>query len=407
MAARRGRSWASALGDVALTVAAVLGTICIALVIAAAFFDVRIILFSTGSMSPTIPAGSAAIVRQIPAADVNVGDVITIERPGRLPITHRATSVAEIPEATTDARRITMRGDANAVDDPAPYDVTHVRLVVFSVPGIAPAVAALGNPWVLGAMTLGATTLVVWVFWPRRRRGSDERGDHDDRGGADGDAPGTGVRERRRARTGAGAGLALLLAAGASLTAPAPMAHAASDERVVQGNVIRLVSIDSAQMSALVPGTSAVWQVGVMADAETPGTITVQLSSTGDAVLELRYDVQACAVRWVDDACAAASTVVVEQPVPLDGVGRDILSMPSDEQRWLRILATRPENADPEASGAVDITVRATGLGDDVSTSPGGSLPVTGTSVPWLLAALAVLLLAAGAGVALHARRQP
>ena len=93
MARQRGRSWAGVAGDVALTVAAVLGTVCILLVIAAALFDVRIILFSTGSMSPTIPAGSAALVRSIPAADVQVGDVVKVERAGQLPITHRVTGV--------------------------------------------------------------------------------------------------------------------------------------------------------------------------------------------------------------------------------------------------------------------------------------------------------------------------
>ena len=92
MAREDKRSWGAVVGDGALTVVAVLGAVCIALVIAAALFDVRIILFSTGSMSPTIPAGSAAVVRHIPAADIAVGDVVTVDRPGKLPITHRVTT---------------------------------------------------------------------------------------------------------------------------------------------------------------------------------------------------------------------------------------------------------------------------------------------------------------------------
>ncbi|MEH3090271.1 MAG: hypothetical protein PGN24_12005, partial [Microbacterium arborescens] len=171
---RRGR-WGVRIADAGLAVAAVAGVLCIVLAIAAVVFDVRVTLFSTGSMSPTIPAGSAAVARGLPAADIRVGDVVTVERPGRLPITHRVTSVAPVPDGMPEARRITMRGDANAVEDPFPYDVERVRLVVFAVPGIAPVVAAAGTPAVMAAVTVAATALVVAVFWPRRRPGPRRR----------------------------------------------------------------------------------------------------------------------------------------------------------------------------------------------------------------------------------------
>lgn len=389
----RGRSWAGVVADAALTVAAVLGTLCIVLVIAAAFFDVRIILFSTGSMSPTIPAGSAAVVRSIPASEVRVGDVITVDRPGKLPITHRATTVSPVP-GSDDLRRITMRGDANPVDDPVPYDVAQVRLVVFSVPGIAPTVAALGNPWVLGGLTIGATALVIGVFWPRSGRRSG--------------APAPAGDRAEPAGVGAGTVIVAVavLAGGGVLGAPGTArADTADDVTVVQGEVIRLVSIDQPQMSDLLPGASASWQVGVSADAETPGTITVSLSSTGDAALDLRYAVRACAVRWVDGACPSAATLLTEQPVPLDGVARDILSMASDEQRWVQVLVTRPLASDAAAAGAVDITLRALGVGDDVSTGTGDGLAPTGSAAPWTLGAIGALLLAVGAGVAVRTRR--
>jgi signal peptidase len=28
-------------------------------------------------------------------------------------------------------------------------------------------IVAMGNPYVLGGLTIGATALVVWAFWPR------------------------------------------------------------------------------------------------------------------------------------------------------------------------------------------------------------------------------------------------
>ncbi len=45
-------------------------------------------------MEPTIPTGSLAVVHEIPASEIAVGDIVTVDRPGQLPITHRVTSVA-------------------------------------------------------------------------------------------------------------------------------------------------------------------------------------------------------------------------------------------------------------------------------------------------------------------------
>lgn len=153
------------LGDIVLWIAALGGVICIVLVVLALTAQITLIMFSTGSMSPTIPAGSVAVVQRVPASDVRVGDVVTVERVDELPITHRITSVSD--GAASEERIITMRGDANASDDPFPYTVTSVRTVLFAVPGIATVIVALGDPLVLGGITVAATLLVVWAFWPR------------------------------------------------------------------------------------------------------------------------------------------------------------------------------------------------------------------------------------------------
>lgn len=162
------RGLGRALADVLLWVAAAAGAVCIVLVILAVTAQITLILFRTGSMSPTIPAGSVAVVQRVAAAEVEVGDVVTVDRQGQLPVTHRVTSVQ--PGATVSERLLTLRGDANAADDPFPYPVTSVRTVLFSVPGVAAVVVALGDPVVLGALTVAATTLVVWAFWPRTPR---------------------------------------------------------------------------------------------------------------------------------------------------------------------------------------------------------------------------------------------
>lgn len=159
------------IGESLLTIASIGGVLCILLVIAAVVFKVSIMMFATGSMTPTIPAGSIAVVREIPAAEAKVGDVTTIMREKLLPITHRITSIT--PSDTPGNMLITMRGDANPSDDPEPYDVATVRKVIFSAPGVAQTIVAVSNPWVMGSITIAMATLVTWAFWPRK--GSQRR----------------------------------------------------------------------------------------------------------------------------------------------------------------------------------------------------------------------------------------
>src|SRR5690606_4283866 len=122
----------------------------------------------TGSMSPTITAGSASLVREIPVEDMEVGDIVTVDRGEKvLPVTHRVTEIRSIDEST-GAVTFEMKGDANAEKDPDPYTAETVRTVMFSVPGVAPILQQWRNPFLLGGITIAASLLVVWAFWPRR-----------------------------------------------------------------------------------------------------------------------------------------------------------------------------------------------------------------------------------------------
>lgn len=160
---------AALVGGVLLWCAAVAGSICILSVIAALTLHLSLIMFKTGSMAPAIPTGSLALVREIPADQIRIGEVVTVDRPGQLPITHRVVKVS----GTGQDRVIVLKGDANPTVDPAPYRVRTVRLVVFSVPRLAYAVVWLSDPPVVGGVTIGVASLVMWAFWPRdgaRRR---------------------------------------------------------------------------------------------------------------------------------------------------------------------------------------------------------------------------------------------
>lgn len=173
-----GRSVGSYLAGGLANLLAAGGVVAVGLVLAAVTMNITLIMFKTGSMSPTIPTGSVAVVKQISADEIRVGDVVTVDRPGRLPVTHRVIEVH--PQAPGEAL-IQMQGDANPNPDPGMYRVESVRKVLWSVPGLANAIVWAGNPLVLGSITLLAAVGVLWTFWPAR----DEDDDSD--AGADAD----------------------------------------------------------------------------------------------------------------------------------------------------------------------------------------------------------------------------
>lgn len=170
------RTFSSRLGDALLVAAAIIGGLCIVLTVAGLLFGYSLIMFRTGSMAPTIPAGSVALVHEIPAAQITVGDIVTVDREDELPITHRVISVDEGPRTTE--REIRMKGDANKDPDATSYVIESARLVKGSVPGMAQTISTLSTPMALGAMTLAATALVAWAFWPKttRRAGASRDG---------------------------------------------------------------------------------------------------------------------------------------------------------------------------------------------------------------------------------------
>ena len=75
-----------------ITLAGLLGVIAI-LVTIAPFFGWTVVRLATGSMTPTFPTDSLLITHSVSAADVSVGDVVMVQRPGQLPITHRVVAM--------------------------------------------------------------------------------------------------------------------------------------------------------------------------------------------------------------------------------------------------------------------------------------------------------------------------
>lgn len=135
----------------------------------------RLLIFRTGSMSPTIPQGSIAVSVPVTAEEIIVGDVITVQRPDAdLPVTHRVTEIRTPEEATTEglppeARELIMQGDGNDTPDARPYTITTARRVIFSVPRAGNALMMAQSPLGMGSMILLAGALTVWAFWPTKR----------------------------------------------------------------------------------------------------------------------------------------------------------------------------------------------------------------------------------------------
>lgn len=321
----------SRLGNLLLNLAAVAGAICILLVILAFFFNITLIMFKTGSMAPTIPAGSVALVREVPAAELKVGDVVTVDRPGQLPITHRITSIVPGPDA--EARTITMRGDANATEDPAPYTILHARIVLGSVPGLAHVIVWFGNPWVLGGLTIALSALVTWAFWPRNTAPARRRGRH---GAGIGSPVGTGSAVL----------VVGLLVGGVLLTPAAPARAEGATEQTLTARTFTLVSVaDSYRMANLTPGEPVTWDLGVK--SRSTGPLTVSMTASGESRLGLVAGISECAQRWEGTVCPHGSrSVTVPGPLALDGVQRTFSDVPSGGTRWYRMTVTMPTAPD-------------------------------------------------------------
>lgn len=164
--------------DVVLGVAALAGLACILWLLASTLFGLQLIIFTSGSMSPTMPTGTAAIAQPITAEQIEVGDVIKVDRDGRLPVTHRVVSVETDP-AVDGGVIVVLKGDANATNDPSPYNVTEAVRIVFPIPGLGTVVEKARTPMYLGGATVVVALLVLWAFWPARKEGSHVAGPHD------------------------------------------------------------------------------------------------------------------------------------------------------------------------------------------------------------------------------------
>lgn len=229
----------SRIREIALWVGAVLGVLCLLLGALAWLFDIRPLVFRSGSMSPAIEAGAVGFAREVPATEVAEGDVVSVVDQRGVRVTHRVVSV------DTSGERVALRlkGDANSKVDQETYRVDDVYRVFGDVPYAGYVVNAASTPW--GLLVCGGfVTLLLVSAFGGSFGGRGSGGDRD--GGADGTS-GTGEGKRRagdgkRALT---RSLASVAAAGVVAIGMAPMGTMASwaDNSRVSSGALRPLSV--------------------------------------------------------------------------------------------------------------------------------------------------------------------
>jgi hypothetical protein len=183
-------------------------------------------------------------------------------------------------------------------------------------------------------------------------------------------------------------------------------AWAASTTQVIQGSVLRLVSVaDWAAAGSLLPGQPVQWDIAVSADAPDPGVVRIGVSATGEARLLL--DVSMCAQAWTETECPGGATELrTGWSIPRDGVEVPLAEIADTETAYLR-LAIFLDPSGGSGAGSTDVRVLARGAGETVTVGSDGALATTGLppGTPWVVGAGAVLVVWGAALVHSRGRR--
>jgi signal peptidase len=122
----------------------------------------RLVVIAGPSMSPAIPMGAVVIERE-PSAAVGLGDIVTVQMPNGVSITHR---VVRIGEAHGEAY-LETRGDANDASDPTVVPastVTGVVAVALPLVGFILAFLAVPSGVISIVLMLAALMFAIWTL---------------------------------------------------------------------------------------------------------------------------------------------------------------------------------------------------------------------------------------------------
>lgn len=135
-----------------------LGALCLLSLLAGWLFNVTPLVFQSGSMSPAYDAGALGIAREVPASELRVGDVVSVESAQGGRVTHR---VVAISAADNGHAVLSLQGDTNPAPDTEAYTVRTADRVAFGVPKAGYVLSAASTP--VGLLLGGL--LVVAAVW--------------------------------------------------------------------------------------------------------------------------------------------------------------------------------------------------------------------------------------------------
>lgn len=129
-------------------------------------FGNRLYIVDSGSMMPALDINSLLIVREKPASDIEIGDIITYSANNNtMRVTHRVVDIQDNGEA------FITRGDANNVDDPNPISKDRViGEVVYSIPYIGYGLRFLSSTaGIVFIIVMGALSIIIPMIYRKMR----------------------------------------------------------------------------------------------------------------------------------------------------------------------------------------------------------------------------------------------
>lgn len=157
MTRRRIARWAR---ESALSVGAVVGLLCIIVTLAAVVWDVKPLMFRSGSMSPAIQTGDLAIAHTVDASRLSTGDIVSVVNQSGARVTHRLVA----SKGSGEVRTLSLQGDANTTPDAEQYVTSRADLVLFRVPKAGYVVNAASSRVGLFVLGLFVAAMLALVF---------------------------------------------------------------------------------------------------------------------------------------------------------------------------------------------------------------------------------------------------
>ncbi|MEJ3404862.1 signal peptidase I [Rathayibacter sp. YIM 133350] len=148
------------LATTVLWACAAVGIVCALVWATTAVGLIKPLVVISGSMEPGIMTGDLLIDTKAPASSVKAGDVVSLHSAltGAL-VTHRVKAVADAGST------ITLKGDANAYEDPEPYRVgTEVWQPTIQLAGMGTLVSRLTTPAVAFPLIIGLFALLALIL---------------------------------------------------------------------------------------------------------------------------------------------------------------------------------------------------------------------------------------------------